>query len=62
MRKNIGIENLGDLLDRPIVATLGTHRRDGSLLLSPCGTGDYGSGNYSTNPPLQMFGSGEFSE
>jgi PPOX class probable F420-dependent enzyme len=35
MRKNIGIENLGDLFDRPIVATLGTYRRDGSVLLSP---------------------------
>ena len=35
MRKNLRIEDLGDLLERPILATLATHRRDGSMLLSP---------------------------
>ena len=35
MRKNLRIEDLGDLLERPILATLATHCRDGSMLLSP---------------------------
>ena len=35
MRKNLGIEGLGDLVERPIVATLATYRQDGSVLLSP---------------------------
>ena len=35
MRKNLRIEDLGDLLERPILATLATHRADGSMLLSP---------------------------
>jgi PPOX class probable F420-dependent enzyme len=35
MRKSMAIEDLGGLLDRPIVATLATYRRDGSVLLSP---------------------------
>ena len=35
MRRDLRPEQLGDLLDRPIVAVLGTFRRDGELLLSP---------------------------
>ncbi len=35
MRKNLTIDDLGDLLERPILATLATHRKDGSILLSP---------------------------
>jgi PPOX class probable F420-dependent enzyme len=35
MRKNLSIEELGDLVERPFVATLATYRRDGSVLLSP---------------------------
>ncbi len=35
MRKNLRPEDLGDLLDRPLVATLATYRRGGEALLSP---------------------------
>ena len=35
MRKHLGSDDLGDLLDRPLVAVLATYRRDGSVLLSP---------------------------
>jgi PPOX class probable F420-dependent enzyme len=35
MRKHLAPEDLGDLLDRPLVAVLATYRRDGSVLLSP---------------------------
>jgi len=35
MRKDLGIEGLGDLVERPIVATLATYRADGTVLLSP---------------------------
>lgn len=35
MRRNIQPDELGDLLERPILAVLATHRRDGTVLLSP---------------------------
>jgi PPOX class probable F420-dependent enzyme len=35
VRHNLSIEQLGDLLERPLVATLATYRRDGNVLLSP---------------------------
>ncbi len=35
MRKNLSVEELGDLLERPFNATLATYRRDGTVLLSP---------------------------
>ena len=35
MRTNLTIEDLGDLLDKPLVAVLATVRVDGSVLLSP---------------------------
>jgi PPOX class probable F420-dependent enzyme len=35
VRKNLGPDDLGDLLHRPFVAVLATYRRDGSVLLSP---------------------------
>ena len=35
MRTNLTVEDLGDLLEQPIVAVLATYRRDGSVLLSP---------------------------
>jgi PPOX class probable F420-dependent enzyme len=35
MRTGLKIDDLGDLLDQPIVAVLATYRRDGSVLLSP---------------------------
>jgi PPOX class probable F420-dependent enzyme len=35
MRKNLAVEALGDLLEQPLLAVLATHRRDGSVLLSP---------------------------
>ncbi len=35
MRKKLTIENLGDLLERPILAVLATHRKDGRILMSP---------------------------
>jgi PPOX class probable F420-dependent enzyme len=35
VRKDLSIDELGDLLERPFNATLATYRRDGSVLLSP---------------------------
>jgi len=35
MRTNLGLEDLGDLLQQPLVATLATYRRVGDVLLSP---------------------------
>ena len=35
MRTNLTVEDLGDLLDKPLVAVLATLRTDGSVLLSP---------------------------
>ena len=35
MRTGLALEDLGDLLEQPIVAVLATHRKDGSILLSP---------------------------
>jgi PPOX class probable F420-dependent enzyme len=35
MRKYLTVEHLGDLLELPLLAVLATHRRDGSVLLSP---------------------------
>ena len=35
MRKNLSIEQLGDLVELPLLAVLATHRRDGSVMLSP---------------------------
>jgi PPOX class probable F420-dependent enzyme len=35
MRKNLTPDDLGDLLEQPLVAVLATYRADGSVLLSP---------------------------
>ena len=35
MRKDLKPDDLGDLLEQPLVAVLATYRRDGSVLLSP---------------------------
>lgn len=35
MNKDLRPEDLGDLLERPLVATLATYRRSGEVLLSP---------------------------
>ena len=35
MRKDLTVDDLGDLLELPILATLATHHKDGSILLSP---------------------------
>ena len=35
MRKHLTVEDLGDLVELPLLAVLATHRRDGSVLLSP---------------------------
>jgi PPOX class probable F420-dependent enzyme len=35
MRKNLTIEDLGDLVELPLLAVLATYRRDGTVLLSP---------------------------
>ena len=35
VRKNLTVADLGDLLDRPLVAVLATARTDGTVLLSP---------------------------
>lgn len=35
MRRNLSIDDLGDLVDLPLLAVLATYRRDGSVLLSP---------------------------
>ena len=35
MRRRLAPDDLGDLLEQPLLAVLATHRRDGSVLLSP---------------------------
>jgi len=35
VRKDLSISDLGDLVELPLLATLATYRRDGSVLLSP---------------------------
>ena len=35
MRKDLAIEDLGDLVVLPLLAVLATYRRDGSVMLSP---------------------------
>ena len=35
MRKGLGPDDLGDLLELPLVAVLATHRKNGDVLLSP---------------------------
>jgi PPOX class probable F420-dependent enzyme len=35
VRKHLRPDDLGDLLDRPLVGVLATYRRDGGVLLSP---------------------------
>ncbi len=35
MRTNLSVDDLGDLLSRPLVATLATYRKSGDVLLSP---------------------------
>jgi PPOX class probable F420-dependent enzyme len=35
VRKGLAPDELGDLLDRPLLAVLATYRRDGTVLLSP---------------------------
>lgn len=35
MRRNLDPSELGDLLDRPLNAVLGLHRKNGSILLTP---------------------------
>jgi PPOX class probable F420-dependent enzyme len=35
VRRNLAVEELGDLLVQPLLAVLATYRRDGSVLLSP---------------------------
>jgi PPOX class probable F420-dependent enzyme len=35
MRKDLSIDDLGDLVDLPLLAVLATYRRDGTVLLSP---------------------------
>jgi PPOX class probable F420-dependent enzyme len=35
MRKHLAVEDLGDLVELPLLAVLATRRRDGSVLLSP---------------------------
>lgn len=35
MRRNLAVEDVGDLLELPLVAVLATYRRDGNVLLSP---------------------------
>lgn len=35
MRKNLAVADLGDLVERPLVAVLATYRRSGDVLLSP---------------------------
>jgi PPOX class probable F420-dependent enzyme len=35
VRKNLPVEDLGDLLERPLVAVLATYRTNGDVLLSP---------------------------
>jgi PPOX class probable F420-dependent enzyme len=35
MRRNLTLESIGDLLELPLLAVLGIHRSDGSILLTP---------------------------
>ncbi|MDP9271558.1 MAG: pyridoxamine 5'-phosphate oxidase family protein [Chloroflexota bacterium] len=35
MRRNLSLGDIGDLLELPLVAILGLHRSDGSILLTP---------------------------
>ncbi len=35
MRTNLSVDDLGDLLSQPLVATLATYRKSGDVLLSP---------------------------
>ena len=35
MRTGIGVDDLGDLLDQPLIAVLATRRADDSIMLSP---------------------------
>jgi PPOX class probable F420-dependent enzyme len=35
VRRGLSVDELGDLLEQPLNATLATYRRDGSVLLSP---------------------------
>lgn len=35
MRTNLSVDDLGGLLDEPVVAVLATYRQDGTVLLSP---------------------------
>jgi PPOX class probable F420-dependent enzyme len=35
VRKNLAVEDLDDLVERPLLAVLATYRRDGSVMLSP---------------------------
>jgi hypothetical protein len=35
VRKQLTVEELGDLVELPLLAVLATHRRDGSVMLSP---------------------------
>lgn len=35
MRRDLTVRDLGDLVELPLLAVLATHRRDGSVLLSP---------------------------
>jgi PPOX class probable F420-dependent enzyme len=35
MRRNLSIDDLDGLLDEPLIAVIGTYRKDGSVLLSP---------------------------
>jgi PPOX class probable F420-dependent enzyme len=35
MRKHLSMDELGDLVELPLLAVLATYRRDGSVLLSP---------------------------
>src|SRR4030095_8547900 len=35
MRKGLAVDDLGDLVERPLLAVLATNRRDASVLLSP---------------------------
>jgi hypothetical protein len=35
MRRNLTLDDIGDLLELPLVAVMGLHRSDGSILLTP---------------------------
>lgn len=45
MRRDLAISDLGDLVEQPLVATLATYRRDGTVLLSPVWH-EYGDGGF----------------